>query len=94
MFLSFGGLPISKPMPDPDSPKCRPGASRKNALDKQIEGLTTEQQRTQHGKATAKVGGEGRCLPTDEKCQRIFVGNFFESVGEKDVQSACFAVVF
>jgi len=30
MFLSFAGLAIREPMPAPDSPKCRQGASRKN----------------------------------------------------------------
>jgi hypothetical protein len=29
MFLSFAGLAIPEPMPDPDSPKYRQGASRK-----------------------------------------------------------------
>jgi hypothetical protein len=41
------GLPISKPMPDPDSPKCRQGASRKMRRvkgSKVIQLLTTKEQ--------------------------------------------------
>jgi hypothetical protein len=50
------GLPISKPMPDPDSPKCRQGASRKTRRvkgSKVIQLLTTKEQGNQEYSFTA-----------------------------------------